>query len=302
MTGSTLPGGGGDLRWLVRVDPPLTGAENMAWDHTLARELPGGAAVLRLYTWLRPTLSFGRNEPATGVYSPGRIDDAGFDVVRRPTGGRAVLHHRELTYSVAAPIRPFGGVRAAYGLINRALAVGLATLVREFEGAPVPGTIGLAGPRKPARPDAGPCFRAPAEGEVMALGRKLVGSAQVKIGEALLQHGSILLEDDQLLIPPLRDGGVWKATTQGTLEDGAATRGGAAAGDANRPAALSEVAGRSVSLEEVREAVVTAFREVVPGDWRPHPGGDRFDAHGLPTTPDDDLLEQYSSDAWTWRR
>lgn len=287
--GSPRPDGGHGLRWLVRVDPPLPGVENMAWDHTLARGLPPGVGVLRLYTWARPTLSFGRNEPARAVYAPDRIEEADLDVVRRPTGGRAVLHHRELTYAVVAPIRPLGGVRAAYFVINRALAVGLGGLVRGLDGDSDPKPIALAGPGVTAPPDAGPCFQTPAEGEVMALGRKLVGSAQVRIGDALLQHGSILLEDDQGRIPSLRLTGLPGETVADHPGE-------------NRPASLREVLGRTVSLEEVQENLVEAFHSTIPGDWRPHPDGDRFDAHGLPTTPDGDLLEQYRSDGWTWRR
>ena len=85
----------------------------MAWDHTLALWCGPDRAVLRLYSWDRPTLSLGRNEPAAQLYSRDALRNRGVGVVRRPTGGRAVLHHRELTYAVCAPIRALGGVRAA---------------------------------------------------------------------------------------------------------------------------------------------------------------------------------------------
>ncbi|MDT8340717.1 MAG: hypothetical protein RQ751_04325, partial [Longimicrobiales bacterium] len=100
----------------------------MAWDHTLAIGLAPGEAVLRLYAWDRPTLSLGRNEPARGVYAPERLEASGVAVVRRPTGGRAVLHHREVTYAVCLPLRALGGPRSAYRLLNQALAAGLGRL------------------------------------------------------------------------------------------------------------------------------------------------------------------------------
>src|SRR5690606_19064671 len=141
--GRGLPGGGvsrGDgrasappLRWRVRRDGPASGARNMALDHALAETIGAAAAAvrassvagaaggvpaagphgpeaaLRLYTWARPTVSFGRNEPAGGPEAwAGRADA----FVRRPTGGRAVLHAAELTYAAVVPARALGGVRA----------------------------------------------------------------------------------------------------------------------------------------------------------------------------------------------
>ncbi len=116
--------------------------------------------------------------------------------VRRPTGGRAVLHHQELTYALVFPLGAFGGLKKAYRLVNEGLRAGLQKL-----GAPVQlaASMGTSLP-----PDAGACFRQPAEGEVTALGRKLIGSAQVRIGDSILQHGSIILDGDQDLLRRLR--------------------------------------------------------------------------------------------------
>lgn len=259
------------------MDPPLPPAENMAWDHTLALWCGPDRGVLRLYSWDRPTLSLGRNEPAARVYSPAALRDQGVAVVRRPTGGRAVLHHRELTYSVCAPIRALGGVRAAYAGVNAALADGLRAL-----GAPV--SLAAPGPTLP--PDAGPCFQSPAEGEVMAAGRdgspgKLVGSAQVRMGDTLLQHGSILLEDDQGIISRLRVDGHHET---------------------QRPATLDEVLGRTIHLDELRAAVLAGFVARVPGDWRGAEGEGSLSVHELPPSPRRNLLELYGSREWTWRR
>lgn len=168
----------------------------MARDHALAAHVQAGEGVLRLYRWDPPTISFGRHEPSRGRYSEDEAREAGVAFVRRPTGGRAVLHHLELTYALAFPLGTFGGLKKAYRAINRGLLEGLRLLGAGVELA------SDTGPSLP--PDAGPCFRRPAEGEVMALGRKLIGSAQVRMGEAVLQHGSIILDGDQALLGRLR--------------------------------------------------------------------------------------------------
>jgi lipoate-protein ligase A len=168
----------------------------MARDHALADVLPPNEGVLRLYRWDPPTISFGRNEPARGIYDEEEGVRRGVGFVRRPTGGRAVLHHQELTYALVVPVAEVGGLRRTYRLINRGLLAGLQRLGAGATLAPA------SGPALP--PDSGPCFRAPAEGEVTALGRKLIGSAQVKLGETILQHGSLILDGDQDLLRTLR--------------------------------------------------------------------------------------------------
>src|SRR5436190_13558957 len=91
--------------WRLLIVAPRSGAENMARDTALqARAARTGETVFSIYTWSRPTLSFGRNQPASGLYDLAKLRAAKIDVLRRPTGGRAILHHREVTYSVTAPI------------------------------------------------------------------------------------------------------------------------------------------------------------------------------------------------------
>lgn len=255
-------------------DEPLPGPRNMARDHALALTLPRGSAVLRLYRWAVPTLSLGRNEPARGRYDPALARKAGIDLVRRPTGGRAVLHWRELTYAVVLPLRALGGVREAYVTLNRALRRGLSTL-----GVPAAIAGEVEGRRAPA-PDAGPCFNEPAPGEVVAGGRKLVGSAQARIGRALLQHGSILLADDQRLIDAVRGTARCDDPHPGTEAP---------------PATVEELLDRPVPWETLADAVEAGFREHLGGSWR-----------SAPAAPDPDeevrLEARYRSPAWTWRR
>lgn len=222
----------------------------MAIDHALA-EACGATATLRLYEWAEPTISFGRNEPG------GRV--AGIaEYVRRPTGGRAVLHHRELTYAVVVPERAYGGPRRVYDAVNQALVRGLRLL-----GADV--TLAGAGPA--LRPDAGPCFDVPAAGEVMAAGGKLVGSAQARMSGALLQHGSILIGDDQAAL---------------------------GSGSAARPLVrLIE----GVTAAEVRDVVEEGFRRhFAAAEWRTVEHDE-----ALRAAADRWEHERYATDAWTWR-
>lgn len=143
----------------------------------------GGPPVLRLYTWSPPALSLGRFQPETDVDAV-RCAELGVEVVRRPTGGKALLHGADLTYAVARarPPGPEGHVDAVYRTIAAGLVAGLA-------GLGVAATVGEE------RGPAGPVCFAAAQGADLRVGdRKLCGSAQVQRGDAVLQHGSILLE------------------------------------------------------------------------------------------------------------
>ncbi|MBX3174643.1 MAG: hypothetical protein KF709_09540 [Gemmatimonadaceae bacterium] len=182
--------------WRVMRSGPADGPTNMATDAALldlARET--GIATLRTYSWDAPTLSFGRHERTRGRFSPGRLDTAGVAAVRRPTGGRALLHHRELTYSVAAPAGD-APLRARYEAVNQLLSLALQQLRVE---------VTRVERRSLTRPDAAACFAEPNVGELVVDGRKLVASAQVEAPGAFLQHGSILLDDDQARIADLSD-------------------------------------------------------------------------------------------------
>jgi lipoate-protein ligase A len=222
------------LTWTHFVDAAgLPGARNMAIDHALLEASDrSGAAFLRLYRWTPPCLSFGRNEPALTRYDRAAIERLGLDVVRRPTGGRAVWHEHEVTYAVAGPVAWFGSLRQSYRAIHERLAVALRSLG-------VPAT--LAPDTRHLTP-AGPCFAEPVGGEIVVAGRKLVGSAQVRHGSAFLQHGSILLDGSQDVI-------------------GAISR----QPSAIRSTTLREVLGRSVTFQEVADAVVHSWDPAATG-------------------------------------
>ena len=171
------------------IDPRLPGARNMAVDEALLRCMaPGGAPVLRLYGFAPPCVSLGRFQAFADLGDDAlRVCD-GVDVVRRPTGGRAVLHDEEVTYAVVLGrnhLQPFTK-RAAY----RASA---ALLLRLLNALGVRGVV-QPGDAAVAAADADPnCYRATGEYEITASGRKLVGSAQITTRDAALQHGSIPL-------------------------------------------------------------------------------------------------------------
>src|ERR1019366_681592 len=117
------------MKWWLMLVPPRTGAENMARDTALMdRARMTGESVFSVYSWTNPTLSLGRNQIAAGKYDLDAIEAQGMDIVRRPTGGRALLHHREVTYSVTSPILPGDSLNDSYARINDLLLDGLAAL------------------------------------------------------------------------------------------------------------------------------------------------------------------------------
>lgn len=208
------------------------GAQNMAIDEALLFESDrSGSATLRLYRFAPPCLSFGRNEPALTRYNRAAIERLGIDVVRRPTGGRAVWHEHEVTYAIAAPIAAFGSLQQSYRVIHERLACALQRL----------GIQATLAPRHHGRAtlSSGACFASPVGGEVVVDDRKVIGSAQVRHGTAFLQHGSILLDGSQHIID---------AVSLQPSANGVATT-------------LSAVLGRPVYFEEVAAAIATTWED-----------------------------------------
>jgi lipoate-protein ligase A len=162
----------------------------MATDVVLADSVrEGGPPTLRFYRWWPPCISLGRNQPAKDQYDRAEAERRGIDFVRRPTGGRAVYHHHEITYCVVIGDRQLGGPRRTYDLIHKSLHAGLRLLGAPTEIAPHPG--------RGIRPSTLPCFTALDGGAIVAQHRKLVGSAQLRERGVILQHGSLLLTGDQ---------------------------------------------------------------------------------------------------------
>lgn len=256
-------------KWRLLSVQPRNGAENMARDVALMdRARNTGEIVFSVYGWTRPTLSLGRNQSAKGCYDLGRMRAMGVDVVRRPTGGRALLHHREVTYSVTAPLGQGDGPRDSYERINRILLSALQQLgVR----------VSVAGPRGPAAlPTDIPCFATPARGELVSDGRKLVGSAQWRDNSALLQHGSILIDDDQSLIADFSIGSDDRHVIP-------------------IPATLAGALRRAPEISEVASALFDAVRSLED----PSAGAlDESEVRSLTLAE----LPRFQDELWTWRR
>lgn len=178
------------------------GLYNMALDELLAGEVESGrlGAFVRLYGWRPPAVSLGRNQREDEVDAAACRRD-GVDVVRRPTGGRAVFHRDELTYSLAARLdHPvFGGsTMDAYRAIGRGLCRGLQALGVKAELARSSTKLGPGASVPNARSGLSPsCFAASGRYELAVGGRKIVGSAQRRYASSFLQQGSVLLVQGQ---------------------------------------------------------------------------------------------------------
>ena len=254
-------------RWRTLFTPPASGVDNMALDEALMeRAGQTGDWICRVYGWQEPTVSFGRNQAAARHYDRDRIAARGLAVVRRPTGGRAILHHREITYSVAAPVDGAGGLHESYLLINRLLVSGLHALGVAVEVAGSQPQAMLPGPI--------PCFDHPSAGELVAGGRKLVGSAQWRSEHALMQHGSILIDDDQSVLTELLREPQMPPPPAATLR---------------------ELLGRSPDLSDVAAAIFSAIRAE-------DPSAATLEVDEALSSARARLALQYADPAWTWRR
>lgn len=227
--------------WRLLRTPPWDGARNMAVDEALLRARVAGLVppTLRLYAWDPPTVSLGYGQ-AVEVVDLRVCAALGLGLVRRPTGGAALLHEgpdRELTYSVVARAEDFPGadeVLATYRVLGTALQAGLARV----------GVRAELVPRQRAAPGAAPafCFARAGAYELAVGGRKLVGSAQRRQAGAFLQHGALLLDAEP-------------ARLRAVFPDVPDPAGGLTT--------LRALLGRPVAAEEVAAAVAAGFREVL---------------------------------------
>jgi len=194
--------------WRLLVTEPTDGATNMAIDEALwrGRQAGGSPPTLRFFAWAPPTVSLGYGQPLGRDVDEAACRALGVGLVRRPTGGSAIYHdgpERELTYSVAATAADLGigsDLLETYQWIGRGLLRGLRAL-----GAPA----ALVPERPPAGPTPAFCFARTGVFEIEVGGRKLVGSAQRRLGTSFLQHGAVLLGADaarlRALFPTTRD-------------------------------------------------------------------------------------------------
>ena len=214
--------------------------ENMATDEALFdTACKSGVSVLRFYGWTPATVSLGFAQRASEALDFTELDRRHLAWVRRPTGGRAVLHDMEVTYSVSIPQSdPLYalGLEASYEWICGPIVAALLTVG-------VPATLA---PRGSTGFVSASCFTAPGTTDIVACQRKIVGSAQMRTRDGFLQHGSVILKNDlEKLFAVVR-------TSQPNVHD-------AAQQAAHLMTSVSDEAHRAISFSEMAEALVAAF-------------------------------------------
>jgi lipoyl(octanoyl) transferase len=272
-------------QWRLLDTGPADGFTNMAVDEALLEGFAAGStpATVRFYTWSPPALSLGYAQSIGGEIDLRHCTSLGIDVVRRPTGGRAVLHDHEVTYSVvisAEDPRVSSGVLAAYLTISQALIRGLSYLGITAELLPLRRSVRL--PSDEASPV---CFATPSSYEVAVKGRKIIGSAQRRAHGVIMQHGSIPLSMDIERM--------WAVFGQSSLDSGSPP---GKFGHHPSMTSLQQAGGRAYDYAEVVAALRRGIEEtcqvdIIPGQLTA--AERQLSAHLCAT--------KYHSEAWTWR-
>jgi lipoate-protein ligase A len=253
-------------------------AWNMALDEALWHAFPKlGRPTLRLYRWERPAVSIGYAQRAS-AFDLGACARLGLEFIRRPTGGRAILHlphERELTYSLVHPVAGLGGVRESHRLIAEAVALGLRRLGLPAEVNARPGSL-------PASSEA--CFEAPSYHELTIAGKKVAGMAQVRDRLALLEQGSLPLELD--------------------LDRLAAVFSQARPRGSPREALIALLRQRAAGLREFRPLELEELEAAICAGFSAHFG---IELEEAPPTPEElelaaELERKYKSPEWNLRR
>lgn len=229
--------------WRLLFTPPARGAWNMAVDEAILFHIGRGDSppTLRLYAWTPACLSLGYAQPFNDV-AVNRLTSEGWEVVRRVTGGRAILHIDELTYSVIAPVdepRVAGSVLESYHRLAQALLRAVITLevpVEMKEGVVQDNVL-----RNPV------CFEVPSTYEITVDDKKLIGSAQARKKDGVLQHGSLPLTGDLSRI------------CQALVFENELARSNASKRLLERATTIESALGRTVSWESAAQAFIGAF-------------------------------------------
>ena len=272
-------GGYPPATWRLIVDGEADGATNMAADQAILDAVVEGASppTLRFYAWSPPCLSLGRGQPLADADQEA-CRAAGVDIVRRPTGGRSILHTDELTYSIAllqSDLRAEGGVVESYRRLSEGLVAGLRRL--EVQAIQTVGR-GPAGDAATAV-----CFETPAAYEITVHGRKLVGSAQWRVRGGVLQHGTLpLCGDLARIVDYLALPDAERETQRRHLHHQALT--------------LEEARGQPVPFAAATQALIAGFAQALdltlePGELTP---GERARAAEI-------RIDVYADPGWTAR-
>jgi lipoyl(octanoyl) transferase len=257
MTNITYP----PATWRLLITPPLDGATNMAIDEAILHALSekNTLPTLRFFQWTPPCLSLGYNQHWRDV-DDWACQQLGYTWTRRPTGGRAILHTDEVTYSLIIPEkdpRIQGGVVESYRVLSLGLLRGLAKLGVQGEQATKEHLLA------PKQPGQGPvCFDTPSVYEITWQGKKLIGSAQLRRKETVLQHGTLPLCGDLNRI--------LKALTLSDEDRALQTR-----LLPQRAITLEKVVGHKLSFDQVTAALAAGFAEQFNLTLEPMPLNDR---------------------------
>jgi lipoate-protein ligase A len=266
--------------WRVLITPPAPGAWNMALDESILEHIGRGESMptLRLYAWKPACLSLGHAQPFADV-DVARIQEHGWEVVRRATGGRAILHTDEITYSVIAPNdepRLTGTVLESYNRLARALLLAVKQL-----GLPVEMKEG----KVQNGPNLNPvCFEVPSTYEITVDGKKLIGSAQARKKEGVLQHGSLPLTGDLTRI------------CQALVFENESARAEASKRLLARAATVESALGREVSWETAAQSFIQAFESQLSLSLKK---GELSESESKRT--EELVKEKYNHPSWTER-
>ena len=240
--------------WRIIQDSLGDGALNMITDRAILMSCNEGRvpATLRLYGWQRPTLSIGYSQEISQYIDLESCERNNIPVVRRFTGGRALLHQYEMTYSVIAPIpHPDfpGNLRGSFEKISKAILESLR--IGGIKGATVAekNSIRDVSGRSPA------CFSMANHCEITVRGKKLVGSAQRRLRSAFLQHGSVILDMDPKLTHTLLKYSS-EAQKQAVLDS-----------LVSNTTSLKQLLQKNLANGEVNQWFLEGFKKTFPGNW-----------------------------------
>jgi lipoyl(octanoyl) transferase len=240
--------------WRIIQDSPGDGTLNMITDRAILMACNEGKvpATLRLYGWQRPTLSIGYSQEISQYIDLESCERNNIPVVRRFTGGRALLHQYEMTYSVIAPIpHPAfpGSLRGSFERISQAILESLRIGGIEDAAVAEKNKIRDVSGRSPA------CFSMANHCEIVVRGKKLVGSAQRRLRSAFLQHGSVILD----MVPKLTHT-LLKYSSEAQKQ---------AVSDSliSNTTSLKQLLQRNLENEEVNQWFLKGFQKTFLGNW-----------------------------------
>jgi lipoyl(octanoyl) transferase len=224
----------------------------MDFDIHLVRNCKDGEAYLRFYGWNPACISIGANQSFEEI-NKAAADKNYIELVKRPTGGRAILHSRELTYSVVISNQENISGRHLYEKISEAIVYGL----RNFD--PNLADISLENMQPNfskllTEPSGSLCFASTAKSEIKFNGKKIVGSAQRKIGNKILQHGSILIDTDHKnIVDYLNVDDSFKNDLKNEME--------------NKTTELSTILKSSIDIIELQNNIILGFENIFQNDF-----------------------------------